>query len=121
MKKRHPIQPLEDVKGVTRFKENSIVRFLLDNGGYDMNSLCMKGFDKEDWIQFAQLIGYSLSGWGDLSYVDNDTYEVAHQMSNGLDERDARIEALEGELESIREPLKQIAEILSDILPYSED
>jgi hypothetical protein len=24
---------------------------------------------KEDMAQFAQLIGYSVSGWGDLSYV----------------------------------------------------
>lgn len=63
-------QPLVlDEGGVVRFKENPIVRYLLDNGGIDMNQLALLGFTNEDQAQFAQLIGYSVSGWGDLSYV----------------------------------------------------
>lgn len=67
---RHPIQPLQlDDKGVLRFKKNAIVEHLLDNGGIDMNDLARKDFCREDREQFAQLVGYSLSGYADLWYV----------------------------------------------------
>lgn len=70
--KRHPIQPVVvDKDGVHRFKENAICRYLLDHGGIDMNQLARQGFSKEDSEQFAQLIGYSVSGACDLSYVSN--------------------------------------------------
>jgi len=76
--KQHPVQPLEkDPNGVLRFKENKIVRFLLDNGGYDMNKLATMPFSQEDREQFAQLIGYSLGGFGELSYVSDETYKRA--------------------------------------------
>lgn len=76
----HPNQPLErDGKGVIRFKANPIVRFLLDSGGYDLNSLAIMSehtdWTDDDWAQFAQLIGYSYTGWGDLSYVSDSKYE----------------------------------------------
>jgi hypothetical protein len=32
-------------------------------------------FDREDWEQFAQLIGYSLDGFGELSYVSQETHK----------------------------------------------
>lgn len=74
----HPIQPLAlDEHGVMRFKANAIVRFLLDAGPFDMNQLACMPFAKEDREQFAQLIGYSLAGFGDLSYVTDETYERA--------------------------------------------
>jgi hypothetical protein len=69
MKQKHPIQPLEkDSAGVTRFKQNAIVRYLIDNGSIGLNDLARVNFPQEDREQFAQLIGYSLSGYGDLSY-----------------------------------------------------
>ena len=72
-----PLQPLiHDKHGVLRFKENKIVRYLLDNGGIDMNKLAMQGFDDSDSEQFAQLIGYSLSGFAELSYVKEIDYEM---------------------------------------------
>ena len=72
MAKHHPMQPLiVDSNKVVRFKSNSIVRFLLDNSSYDMNALAAMDFSSENWIQFAQLIGYSVSGFCDLSYVDS--------------------------------------------------
>ncbi len=75
---KHPIQPLlPDEHGVLRFKENKIVSFLLDNGPYDMNSLACERFSQEDYEQFAQLIGYSLSGFGTLSYATDETYDAA--------------------------------------------
>ncbi len=74
-KARHPPQPIvKDVRGTLRFKQNAIVRHLLDNGGIDLNQLGMLPFSKEDRSQFAQLIGYSVSGYGDLDYVSDREY-----------------------------------------------
>lgn len=68
----HPLQPVYvDDDGVARCRENAIVRFLLDAGPFDMNKLSMMPFDREDREQFAQLIGYSVSGLGDLGYVSD--------------------------------------------------
>lgn len=68
----HPDQPqYVDGRGVRRFKENPIVRYLLDKGGIDMNALALRGFSAADEAHFAQLIGYSVSGWSDLSYVSD--------------------------------------------------
>lgn len=74
----HPIQPLIiDSAGVVRFKANAIVRFLLNDGPNDMNRLALIEFSQEDREQFAQLIGYSLDGFSELSYVSDKTYEKA--------------------------------------------
>lgn len=74
----HPIQPLmTDHKGVVRFKANAIVRFLLDRGPFNMNDIAVEDFDSEDREQFAQLIGYSHSGAGDLSYVSDGVWYAA--------------------------------------------
>lgn len=74
---RHPVQPLVMLDGVKRFKENAIVRHLLDSGSLDLNRLACLPFSQEDREQFAQLIGYSLAGFGELSYVTNATYNRA--------------------------------------------
>lgn len=77
----HPVQPLVvDEQGVVRFQANAIVRFLLDAGPYDMNALSLMPFSDEDRAQFAQLIGYSLCGFGDLSYVSDEVFERAESM-----------------------------------------
>ena len=76
--KQHPLQPLyEDADGDLRFKENKIVSFLLNAGPFDMKQLTLMPFSQEDWEQFTQLIGYSLSGFGELSCVSSETYERA--------------------------------------------
>lgn len=82
----HPVQPLGlDKNGILRFKSNAIVRFLLDNGPFDMNKLAMMEFSDEDRVQFAQLIGYSLSGFEELSYVsDLDCEEAKAQLKEWL-------------------------------------
>ena len=78
----HPVQPLYvDPRGVHRFKKNAIVDFLLENGPFDLNQIARKGFSNEDQEQFAQLIGYSLSGFGELSYVSNKTYKRAARQT----------------------------------------
>ena len=66
----HPMQPVVvDPHGVIRFKANAIVQYLLDAGPFDMNHLAVMPFSEADREQFAQLIGYSVSGAGDLSYI----------------------------------------------------
>lgn len=76
--KQHPPQPLEtDKNGILRFKQNAIVRYLLDNGPHDLNAIALLPFSAEDRSQFAQLIGYSLSGYGELDYVSNEDYDRA--------------------------------------------
>lgn len=76
--KAYPMQPLyKDKDGIVRFKANTIVAYLLDNGGIDMNKLASLDFSAEDREQFAQLIGYSLRGFGELSYVTDETYSAA--------------------------------------------
>jgi len=78
---KHPVQPLIlDEHKVLRFKKTRIVEFLLDAGPHNMNSLALMDFTREDREQFAQLIGYSLSGFGDLSYVRDVTYDRASRQ-----------------------------------------
>lgn len=79
---KHPVQPLlEDEKGVLRFKRNKIIDWLFSTGKLDLNQVALltaRGqFPKEDEEQLAQLLGYSLSGFGDLSYVSEETYQRA--------------------------------------------
>lgn len=67
----HPTQPTyEDKQGIIRFKKNAIVNFLLEKGGFDMNALARMDFSDEDRRQFAQLIGYSVDGYNDLTYAE---------------------------------------------------
>lgn len=76
-----PMQPIYiDAAGIARFKANAIVAFLLKNGPFDLNDLATRGFSDEDEAQFAQLIGYSVSGWGDLSYVDAKDVAAADEI-----------------------------------------
>ena len=78
MTAEHPLQSLvRDPDGVIRFRKNTIVCFLLENGPWDLNKLARIPFSNEDRQQFAQLIGYSLSGYGELPYVDDEAYEMA--------------------------------------------
>ena len=74
----HPVQPVYlDEHGVWRFRRNAIVRYLLDAGSLNLNDLACMDFSDQDWEQFSQLIGYSLSGFADLSYVRRETYAKA--------------------------------------------
>ncbi|MBL3825110.1 MULTISPECIES: hypothetical protein [unclassified Marinobacter] len=102
---KHPMQNIKD----GRFVKNEIVEWLLDNGGLDMNDIAVQNFSQEDREHFAQLIGYSVSGWGELSYVSDESFAQAERMAGSTDERDARIAALEAILEEIRKPLRQAA------------
>jgi hypothetical protein len=114
---KHPFQPVGlDEHGVLRFKENEIVRYILDFGNITLNDIAVKNFPREDRVQFAQLIGYSVSGFGELtSYVSDEDYETADSMyRDKLDEKDARIKVLEEKLRNVRRALKAgISELYS--------
>ncbi len=71
----HPIQPLyKDDYGVIRFKENAIVRFLKETSSFDLDMLHKMPFSVEDWEQFMMLLGYTLTGFGELYFVREETY-----------------------------------------------
>lgn len=81
-----PIQPIEkDVDKTKRFVPNRIVRMLLDTGIIDLGDIAKLDFTDQERMQFAQLIGYSLCGFGELSYVDDVSYEAAEIMASELD------------------------------------
>ncbi len=75
------MQPIvKDENGTVRFQGNAIVRTLLDESsmrGFSLNSLAVMGFQQADWEQFYQLIGYSLSGYHELSNVSDAAAEEA--------------------------------------------
>lgn len=73
-----------DSEGSVRFKANRIVRTLLDTGRLDMNALSLMDFTNEDREQFAQLIGYSVSGFGTLSYANPETVRKADKRADKL-------------------------------------
>jgi len=70
---KHPTQPLViDSDGVIRFKENKLILFLMDSTPHlNLNTLSIRDqegkFNKGDYTQLMQLIGYSVSGYGELS------------------------------------------------------
>ncbi len=83
MKAKHPIQPVVMKRGAVRFKENAIVSYLLDfaqGKGCGLNELAVMKFSKEDRQQFAQLIGYSVYGYCELSYVDAKAEQAADAL-----------------------------------------
>lgn len=113
----HPMQPIGfDESNTVRFKQNAIVRFLLDacSAGYkfNLNDLAIhmqvggerfapgppvdgrydpttgrfdkvpfrvptKPFSKEDYTHLMQLIGYSTSGFGELSRANKKVVATA--------------------------------------------
>lgn len=83
-----PMQPIVLAPdNVFRFRPNKIVSFLLDWAtprGIGMNELAMMQFDDDEREQFAQLIGYSISGYGELSYVSDESYDKANAAADKL-------------------------------------
>ena len=92
----HPMQPIcVDGEGVVRFRENAIIRYIVDHaadvvhpgapatdpntgrpyhkGKLDLGKLMEMDFPQEDREQFAQLMGYSIVGYHELSYVSDES------------------------------------------------
>ena len=105
----HPMQPLvSDQYGAVRFKRNAIVEHLLRCGGIDLNAIARLPFDDRDREQFAQLIGYSVSVFGSLSYSRPDIVAAADRMAEtGESAEAARIAALQQEIDALRDALRE--------------
>ncbi len=85
----HPMQPIGwDGDGVIRFKRNAIIDWLFETRKLDLNEvaiLAARGkFSAGDQMQLAQLLGYSVSGYGDLSYVSELSLDAADQAAQRL-------------------------------------
>jgi len=120
---KQPTQPfVTDDQGILRFHPNAIVMHLLDKGGVDLNDLARETFPREDWVQFAQLIGYSIVGWETLSYVAEDDAEAIDKMlgDSELSALEARAVTAEQRLEmfriTFREPIAELYGIHPDNL-----
>jgi hypothetical protein len=82
---KHPNQPIGwDNNGVARFKENAIVRLLLDTSPLGLNKIAVMNWPDGDYTHLMQLIGYSVSGYGDLSSSPPETVAAADKIVDRL-------------------------------------
>lgn len=82
----YPMQPIiEDNHGIMRFEKNPIIDWLC-TAKSDMNEIAIfvqeNNIDEKYWRQIAQLVGYSVSGYGTLSYVDDESYDRAYAAAD---------------------------------------
>lgn len=82
----HPMQPVGlDHGGTIRFKKNEIVDFLLTCWAFDLNKLAWMQatgrFSEEDYTHLMQLIGYSVSGYSDLSTSPDHIVDAAFKAA----------------------------------------
>ncbi len=83
----HPMQPIYLASdSVIRFRHNPLVtciqRFAASKGfGLDELKKHLPSATDDDWQQLAQLLGYSVSGFGDLSYANPDTVQKADAIA----------------------------------------
>ncbi len=72
----HPMQPVIRDDGVSRFKPNLVVAFLYDAAKRELGGFVEVNFHDDDRAQFAQLIGYRVDAFCDLSFVSE---ELSHE------------------------------------------
>ena len=99
------IMPLQPIKH-GRFVPNRIVEALLETADIDLNDIAIMDFTDQERMQFAQLTGYSLNGFSELSYVNNEAYEAALNLAGGKNENEARTDALRQQLREIKKGLR---------------
>jgi hypothetical protein len=81
----HPMQPVVlDKLGTPRFKGNAIIERLFRERRIDLNQISMWDVPVEDAEQFWQLLGYSVSGYGELSFIRPETVAKADEVVEAL-------------------------------------
>jgi len=85
MARKHPMQKIVVTEsGVIRFTENKIVSHLLNSYPGGLNALAAKFRDNvDDYEQLMMLIGYSVSGFGDLD-LNRRTIAAADRIAANL-------------------------------------
>ncbi len=87
---KHPIQPIYlDKHGTARFQKNAIIDWLFETGKLDLNELMRHDFSADDRMQIAMLLGYSVSGFGDLSYASKAVVAHADQIVDEMCKKSA--------------------------------
>lgn len=91
--KNFPMQPIIRAKdGVVRFQSNRIIEDLFNAGKIDLNEIAIfsarGAYTDAEQMQLAQLIGYSVSGFGDLSYADRDVLRRADRKAKMLSKKE---------------------------------
>jgi hypothetical protein len=83
-----PMQPIIVEDGKARFQKNAIVRWLLDMSAagqrVDLQGIALTPFTVEDREQFLQLIGYTVTGFGECSYVRKASVDKADRIAARL-------------------------------------
>lgn len=114
---KHPIQhTVIDHQGTLRFVKNDVVNLLvklLEKRGVDLNEIVMlgqsQGISSEDWDQFHQLTGYSVSGAPISEKIKDIVYEKIETPKTEMEIRAERAEKL---LKRVRESLAEgVAEL----------
>ena len=82
--KNHPMQPIEWVDGAIRFRKNKIISDMFNAGLIDLNKIACLSYSDEDRMQLAQLLGYSVSGFGDLPYAKPSVVKKADKKADEL-------------------------------------
>lgn len=116
MDKTFPTQPIVN----DSFVENRIVSMLLakcEENGLTLTEINMMDFTREERIQFAQLLGATLEGFGMLSYVDDESYGTVRRINKGMTELEARNSTLRDQLKEAREGVRLAATALFMIAP----
>lgn len=77
---------VKDKNGVVRFKQNVIIDWLQETKRIDLNDIArhIGLFPIEDVEEFWQMLGYSVGGYGDLSFVREETIQEADEAMDRL-------------------------------------
>ena len=83
-----PMQPIHVAEdGCIRFKKNRIVDDMLEHSrkhGFGLNEMAMRDYTDDERMQLAQLIGYSVSGYGNLSYASEESVAKADDVAEAI-------------------------------------
>jgi len=75
------MQPISfDEQGTPRFQQNAVVRWLVDEAkkkGLTLNDFPVGELPQTDVEQFWQMMGYSVGGYCELSFVSDESCEAA--------------------------------------------